>query len=398
MKLLNITFYKLKMMLSDRLFFAAMIIIPIFIMFSAGYAIKQEKLDIIPVAAVDEDKSSYSGLFLKRFGAKEGLKIEHTDRAKAAEMLRKSRVEAVVVIKEGFEEKLISGDKSEVIDLIKQPSTLATGYIGEVAAGEVMRLEANNLAADWVVRQYEKLNKPVSEGLYDEVIRYTDAQWEPVPLMTVDYMEMQGDKPVEVHRVTLPAATASSMGILAVFILIFVLFNCGWLIEEKRNGTLKRLVSGYGALGYSFLGNILALLIAGAAQIILFALVSGIFFKIDLFPDKRSYILLMVYLLAAISIGLFLSAVLKTTTQMQAFAPVFALLTGFIGGCFWNFIDVSERLKQLALLTPQGWVLKGLGSLAANTGDIGMPFVVLTGISAVLLPMSYLLISRSVRA
>jgi ABC-type multidrug transport system permease subunit len=97
---------------------------------------------------------------------------------------------------------------------------------------------------------------------------------------------------------------------------------------------------------------------------------------------------------------MFLSSVLKTQAQLQAGAPVIALLTGFMGGCFWNFIEMPERIKMLSLLTPQGWALSALNGLLldpADTSAVLLPATVLLAASMVLLPASYVIIRMQMR-
>ena len=398
MKLFTVTYYKLKMMLSDRLFFAAMIILPLFITVATGFALRHEKLDIIPVAFADEDGSGYSAILLERLAGKEGLQIQAVSRIKAMEMLKANKVEAVFIIKKGFEENIRKGENKQIIDMIKAPSSFSAAFISEVVAGEVIRFSSGQLAADWVLRQYGKLKKTVDENLEDEVIRHVDSQWEPKPLMTVNYMEMEGTGAVPVDRVSMPASTATSAGIIVVFVMFYVLFSSGWLIEERRNGTLKRLVAGPGALGLAFAGNIAALAVSGGFQLLLFSLVNRLIFGVELFPGIWSYAVFGAYLLSVIAISLFLSSLLKTPAQLQAGAPVFALLTGFAGGCFWNFVEVSEEARRISMFTPQGWALEGINRLLVSPGDGGMvvmPLVVLLIIPLILIPISYIIIRRT---
>jgi ABC-type multidrug transport system permease subunit len=119
-----------------------------------------------------------------------------------------------------------------------------------------------------------------------------------------------------------------------------------------------------------------------------------------LFNGVLSYAALLSYLLAVVAISMFLSSVLKTQAQLQAGAPVIALLTGFMGGCFWNFIEMPERIKMLSLLTPQGWALSALNGLLldpADTSAVLLPATVLLAASMVLLPASYVIIRMQMR-
>ena len=112
MKLLSVTFYQLKMMLADKLFFAAMIIIPMLITVAAGYALRYEKLNTIPIAIVDEDMSGSSRLLADRLEGKEGISLILADRDEAGKMLENSQVEQVYIIKPGFGEALKRGEKA----------------------------------------------------------------------------------------------------------------------------------------------------------------------------------------------------------------------------------------------------------------------------------------------
>lgn len=400
MKLLSITWYKLKIMIGDRLFFAAMILLPLFITIATGYALRYEKLNMIPVAVVDEDQSGYSALLLERISIKEGLAVKPADREEAVRMLEGNNVEQVFIIKEGFEERIKSGDKKELIDVVASPSSYSSEYTSEVIAGEVIRLVTGNLAAGWVADEYGKLGIDADEDLGNEIIAYNDSLWEPEPPMTIVYKEQRGGGINTVERSSLPAAAATSTGVIVAFIMFYILFSSGWLVEERTNGTVKRLAVGPHALLLSYAGSVFALLVAGMFQIVLFSVIDKILFDVELFPGAYSYLLFLAYILAVISISLFLSSVLKTQAQLQAGAPVLALITGFAGGCFWNFVEMPERIRLLSMFTPQGWILAGIKSLLADPRDpapVIIPLMVLLLIALILLPSSYIIIKRALK-
>jgi len=198
----------------------------------------------------------------------------------------------------------------------------------------------------------------------------------------------------------MPAAAATSTGVIVAFLMFYILFSSGWLVEERINGTVKRLAVGPNALLLSYIGSILALLAAGMLQIILFSVIDRLLFKVELFPGVFSYLLFLVYIMAVISISLFLSSVLKTQAQLQAGAPVLALITGFAGGCFWNFVEMPASIRRLSMFTPQGLALSGIKSLLADSSDllsVMTPLIVLLVIALILLPSSYIIIKRTLK-
>lgn len=399
MRLFEVTLYKLKMMLADKVFFVAAVVLPVLIALLAGYAMRDEKLNIIPVAVVDEDKTSYSKLLMDRISKKNKLEIEYTSRKDALELLEGKKVEHVIVIKEGFEEKVKTGDSGKLVEFIESSSSYTLGYVREVLAGEIIRFVTNNLAAEWVVNQYKELNITVKNDLMQEAIDYADSQWEPEPLMTVEYIEA-GDAERKPTTVVFMPIAASSTGIIIFFIMLYILFNSGWIIEERINGTLKRLAAGPKALAYSFFANVLALLFSAMFQVALFSIIMSLLFGVFIFTGVLSYLIISAYILSVVSISMFLSSILKTPAQLQAGAPAFALLTSFLGGCFWNFAEVPERLKMLSRLTPQGWALEGINSLTlglADTSQVVLPIFVLFIVALILLPLSYIILYNNVK-
>jgi len=387
-------------MLCDKLLFAAMILIPLMITVAAGYSFRYEKLDVIPVAIVDEDASAYSSLLLERLSGKEGLKLITTDRDTAAALLEDSEAEQVFIIKKGFEEAIREGVSDGLIELVSSPSSYSASYTSEVVAGEVMRILTANMAANNVTEQYEKLGIVKESGFWDEVYGYADALWEPEPLMTIEYKELKAGMVERVSQTTLPAASALSAGLIVAFINFYMLFAGGWLIEERVNGTVKRLGVGTGAVALSFQGSILALFTAGILQITMFTAVLRLLFGISLFNSPLSWLVLAAYLLSVIAISMFLSSVLKTQAQLQVGAPVLALMTGFAGGCFWNYVEMPKGVQVLSLFTPQGWALKALNRLLTDPASMSctwMPLLVLFSISLILLPASYMIINMQIR-
>lgn len=388
------------MMMADRLFFAAMVFIPLFITVTAGYALRYEKLDTVPVAAVDEDGSGYSGLLLERLSGKYGISVNVTDRENALAMLKNNEVEQAFIIRRRFESAVKAGENCGLIELYSSPSSYSVGFVREVVAAEAMRLITANMAANNVLDKYDEMGIEKESGFKDEIYAYADALWEPKPLLTVDYRELAAGVAEPAPQTSFPAFSASSAGLIVAFIMFYTLFAAGWLIEERLNGTIKRLGAAKGAVAVSFQGSVLALLLAGILQIVIFTTVLKIFFGVILFSGLLSYMVLLAYLLSVIAVGMFLSSVLKTQAQLQAGAPVLALMTGFAGGCFWNFVEMPERIRDLSLLTPQGWALKALNGLVSNPADLSfaiVPLTVLFMVSLILLPVSYIIIHIQLR-
>ncbi|QNB47899.1 hypothetical protein BR63_17535 [Thermanaerosceptrum fracticalcis] len=368
-QLLIITFYKIKILAKDKGFLIVMVLVPLLFAFLVSGVQSYEKQNLIPVVIADEDNSDYSRLLIERLAGKEGIQLIVTDKTKAENLVKNYQAEVAFIIKRGFKEAILQENINESITLLKSPVSLSYGIIQEMLASEVMRLASNASAANWVTKIYKQFQLQMTgqpSDLWGSAWKYADSLWEPEPLMKMEYRELGSTGIIVPTHKTLPIISLQSLGMILMFLMFFIMFNSSWLIEERNNFTLQRLVIVPGLLPKYFLANILSLLVLALVQLGIFLSLTRLFFHIFLFTSFYHYIILILYILAVIALGLFLSVFLKTPAQLQAGAPAISLLTSFIGGCFWSFLDPPETIKIMSLFTPQGWALRMIKDLVLN--------------------------------
>lgn len=310
-KIFTVIKYKLKIILSDKSFLIAMAIIPLFLTFITGYALKYERENQIPIALCDLDNTEYSKMFLSRIFNKEGLRVMVVDEEEAISLVKNHKVEAAFILKEGFQQKFLEGNAQGAIEQLESPSTLSAGIIGRAFSGEAARLLLNTTAADWVIKELETVEKTLKDTspedkdtLWHEAWQHTDSLWEPEPPMKMEYSEFKDGIIIKDANPLYGTVEASALGMLSAFLMFLIMFNSSWLIEERENSTIKRLVAGTNALGFVFAGNILTLLFIGLVQILFFGLVSSALFGISIFNNIGSLFIMLVYLLTIIAFRL----------------------------------------------------------------------------------------------
>jgi len=108
------------------------------------------------------------------------------------------------------------------------------------------------------------------------------------------------------------------------------------------------------------------------------ALVFGVPWGSDPLPVA---LVLLALVLASTGLGVMISALVRTRSQMSAIAPVLSTALAMLGGCYWPIEITSPLMQRIALLTPTGWAMVGLKDVVAR----GM------GLEAVVLPVAVLL-------
>jgi ABC-type multidrug transport system permease subunit len=396
MKIRTLYTYRLKVIFSDKWFILAFLIIPLLLALVTGHAQRKEKLGYVPIVIVDEDETEDSIRFCNRLAQKEGFQVHQTDRETAMNTLKQDRAEVMVIIEEGFSEHLASGKLENTITLIKSPSTYSAEMMKEIVGSEALRIYSGYFAYQWITNSFEGKDMQVS---LDKVKDRVEAYWEPKPLMTITYEELEVT-PQTGTSISVPSFTAASMGLLVLFIMMGILFGSSWLCEEKANGTLQRILSVDGATLPLFAANIGALSTIGLLLTGIFEIVQCFIFKTALLQGALSWLVMLGYILCASAMSMLIAALLNTPHQLQAFVPVFALITGVLGGCLWNLLGVPSQLLKLALLTPQGWALQALTNLYAAPRQWGLALpalMIFLGLAIIFLVLAVRRYKRAVR-
>lgn len=322
----------------------------------------------IPIAIIDLDGSEYSELVVKRVSQKSSIAVQNCDMEEAIKKVSTGKLEAAYIIKKGFMQKILDDDIDGIVQILKSPSSISAEIIGELISSEVIRLSSNVMAANYVVQEYKKMNKVTGQSeqkdIWEKAWKYTDAQWEPKPLMTIDYKEIRGgnltgetDTNISNHLLNI------IYGILISYLMFSMLIANSWLITEKSEGIIKRVLSSPMKLSTYMLGNIFSAAIINLLSVGLVMILLKQFFTLRYIYLKETALLLTAYLLSLGAISLFLACILKSISQLQIVAPTVTLISSFFGGAFVNLSEVSARFKQIALITPQHWFMEGVRKL-----------------------------------
>lgn len=371
----NVWGLRLRLWMRDRVFVALVVLLPVLFVLVMGAAGSFEAQSVIAVAVADEDRTDYSKLVIDRFSKKEGIRVIQGSESDVKMLAENYKVEAAFVIRKGFKEAILHEDTRERIDVFKNPGSLSYGILEEMLGSEVARLSANAGAANMAVRVYREYGlSPVPEStLWERVRAYADAQWEPKPLLTLEEKKWTADGLSKAANVApISSALMAGIGVLLVLLMLLVLLSSAWLIEEREAGILRRARSVPGMLGKLYVGSVLAQLTIAMAVVLLCVGIAYVGFGTWLLPHPLLYGLLAVYMVAASGIGMAIAVHMRTGGQLASIAPLAAMLTGFIGGCFWAFLPVPDALAALSLCTPQGWVLLGTKELLAGGNMWGM--------------------------
>lgn len=336
----------------------------------------------IPVAIVDQDKSDFSRVIIERLKKEKSIKLLETTKDDAEKKVASNMLEAAFVIMPGFKEKIKTENASEVIKVIKNPASISSEMIGETIAGTTMRLLCSAAASNIVVKEYQSLSYDLgksSQEVWDKAWKHTDNQWnQPEPLMKVELIDINGNTEdgsahfVQNYRIL--------WGVMAAFLMFFLSVGAWWMADEKRNGTLARMLCSTVSPMTIVMGNMIFLFLVGIFQAVVMMAVIKFIFGIDQIPLLPVSVVIASYILFlasfVITVSLYMSPI-----QLNFFIPVFSLFTAIIGGSFWNIDILSDKITNLSLITPQGWAIKALNSVTMEGSKLDFMLWVMLGFS-----------------
>jgi ABC-2 type transport system permease protein len=169
---------------------------------------------------------------------------------------------------------------------------------------------------------------------------------------------------------------------MAIFFLFFAIgFGARSFFSERDSGTLDRIAAAPVRPSAVIAGKSLSVLIYGAMSMTVLIVFTGVFFGAQWGDPLATAVLTGAMIISVVCLTALVMTLARTERQADAFASIAVFGLALLGG---NFIFVGAApvlLRRLALLTPNGWALRGYVDLATGSGHVG---TVLVPIGAIL--------------
>jgi ABC-2 type transport system permease protein len=284
----------------------------------------------------------------------------------------------VLVITDPTQEEM-----ADIVTAIVNQATAEIGILGELQYGIRAVLaqagtldgadpelraavEAQTLGVIWTQVQEMRQNPLISVRSEDLEGEETEASWNPVSY-------------------TIPAFAV-------MFAFFLVVFIAEQVLMEKESGSFRRLMASPISRGGIIGGKLLAYVIVVFAQVILLFTVGVVFFKIPLGNSPLGlFLITLATALAAVSLGLLVGALAKTSKQANQIGMVLGFILMGVGGCIFPFFKEEGFIGIVSRLTPHAHAVEaymrlmidGYGLLQVLTN-----LVILVGFASVFLVLA----------
>jgi ABC-2 type transport system permease protein len=281
---------------------------------------------------VNEDPGgTYSQCLIQRLNEKESLEVSLLTWQEANAKLQRSDILLVVYIPEGFSAHLSSSQPTQII--FRQRGN--GGQEGQIVTG-IVRGEADKIS------QEIQVEKQVQRALLGKGISHSHIQ-----TTVQSLLKQERESPIVVVRETIAGTEINLVhqflpGIITMFVLFTITLGSRTLVEERRKGTLERLLTTRLSVGQLYMGKFLASVARGFVQtLILLALAYVVF---QLFTPLSFLMVLFIALIfaaAASTLGLIIASIARTEDQAVWISVFFTMATVMLGGTFFEITEGS---------------------------------------------------------
>ncbi len=322
-----------------------------------------------------DQEGTYSSLLIERLEGVDNLDVKLHSASKADSKLERTDLLMVLYIPEGFSDKLASGEQAQLV--FKQRGN--GGDEGQIVAS-IVRGVAQEMAQEFQVRSQvgEALaGSGIDQSHIDVTVQqFLDRERES-PIVAVGE-ETMGSSPDPVNEF-LP-------GIVTMFVLFAITLTARTLVEERKKGTLERLLTTQLSVGQLFMGKFLVNLFRGFIQtLILLGLAYAVFQMFTPLSFIESLVLALIFIAAVSSLGLIIGSLARTEDQATWAAVVFTMATVMLGG---TFIEIPEGgvlnvLSKISINTYANDAFKTMIAEGGTLADVGLQMGVLAGVAVV---------------
>ena len=385
----HIALLELKLFVNNRAELAFSIALPI-LLFALMYgALSSESEVFTPASVVDLDGGPRARELVERLDSLEAVEVEERSEADANDALDRSAILFAVVIPAGFSDALEAGEPAQLV--FRQRGN--GGDTGQIVAA-IVRGIARDMATDARVRvQTERAlaDSSVSQDRIEEEVGIQLASLRANPPVTVEVLrpgqELNNDGNDGLFSRLLP-------GLIVMFVMFSVTLAAQAMVEDRRTGTLERLMTTRLGVNQLFVGKLLSGVLRAMFQTVVMLSLAFVVFRP---AGPLAYVELLAFALLAAAaftgVSLVIGAMARTRNQAAWAAVFFTLLMVVFSGTFFEITEGS-LLHSISRATINAYAIDAMQNIIGKGQHLGQQWLemaVLGGVAVVGLTLARLL-------
>jgi ABC-2 type transport system permease protein len=183
-------------------------------------------------------------------------------------------------------------------------------------------------------------------------------------------------------------------GIVTMFILFAITLSARAIVEERRKGTLERLLTTRLSVGQLFMGKFLAGISRCFVQTLILLVLAYVVFQLFTpLSFVESLVIALVFAAAASALGLVIASVARSEDAATWIAVFFTMVMVMLGSTFFEIAEgsVLYTISKASINTYANDAFKVIIAQGGSLADLGLELGVLAGVAVVGLGVSRIL-------
>jgi ABC-2 type transport system permease protein len=386
----NLTKKDIKIILKDRAAVMWLFVLPVvFILIFAGLAAlsygkssgeaEEDTRTLLAVVNFDPD-GALAARFLADLDGAGVFRVETTSLADAEARLKIIKISRYVIIPAGFSTDLEQG-KPVTVQVITHPDDnfQGTATLLQLINGIAKDVSLELQLLDGIRQMGEmQAGNPEAAQAFDpeKTLEQAKSQFErsrTVPLVAVTSQTLVlADEPVDEP---FNLSTSSVPGMTVLFVFLAASTVARGIYEERKNGSLRRLISAPLRRSELLLGKMLPIWLLTLVQIIVIFLFGALILpilgagRLGVGSNPIAWaVTSLVIALCSTSLGIFISSIARTEGQISGLSNALLWVAGFMGGALLPsfMIEQIPMLNVLSRLVPQSWATRAYYDILAR--------------------------------
>ena len=305
------------------------------------------------IAVVDRDGGPAAEALLDAFDSPELEDLVDVTRVDDTEAAREAVLDgdadAALVVPDGLS-AMAAGGEPVAVEVL---SSVDGGISGDIAQGIATAFTSRIATARLVSTVAAELNVPV-----DRVVELS------TEAATADAAVAAVREPVGSEPLDLMAYFGPAMGMY--FVLLAVGFTVQGFFLEREIGTIDRMGAAPIRPEAVLVGKGLSVFAYSVASLSAMAVITALVFDAPWGPPLGVAALIVAMGAAVVALTMLVMAVARTPRQAEGMSSLVTFGLALLGGSFMFIGESPPIMRQLAVLTPNGWALRGLTDLATG--------------------------------
>ncbi len=352
----------LRQRVRDRSAIVLGVIAPLVIAALMSFAFRGTETFHYTLGVVDADRGPVAAALtqvLEDPGLRRFVSVKHLPSAAAATAaIRAKTIQAGLAIPAGFSAASTGSHPIDLQVLTSVDNSVAGTITSSIAASFAAQLNADRLS----VATAGAAGIPA-----DQAARLEAAS------ATLRIPEQAVQRSIGAHQ--LKAVSYYSPAMAIFFLLFTVSFTARSFFVDRANGMIERMLAAPVRPYEILAGKALSVFVFGIVSLTIIAVVTSAAFGANWGNPAAAAALCLAMVISVVCVTALVIGVARTQRQAEGFASIAVFGLALLGG---NFIFLSTSppiMRHLALLTPNGWALRGFTDLATKGGGLGTVMV-----------------------